>query len=176
MTTTVERRAAIELRAAAGRRLQGYAAVFGQETRIDGFTESIARGAFAASLRDASDILALVDHDSGKMLARTRSGTLKLSEDERGLAFDIALPNTTLANDVLALAERGDIGGASFAFKVRNGGERWSGKHRELRDLDLVEISVVSAWPAYSGTSVSARTRMKLPARLKLARLYMGTI
>jgi uncharacterized protein len=52
------------------------------------------------------------------VLARTRSGTLRLAEDSKGLAFDLDVPNTSFGRDVLELAERGDIGGASFAFTV----------------------------------------------------------
>jgi HK97 family phage prohead protease len=173
---TTERRAlAAEMRAK-GRRLEGYAAVFGSETRIADFVESIAPGAFAASLAERADILGLVDHDPSRVLARTRSGTLRLAEDSRGLHFDLDLPNTTAANDVLALAERGDLGGASFAFSVRKDGERWNGDKRELRSLHLHEISVVSAWPAYPETIVQARQRPTLFPRVALARRYLETL
>ena len=155
---TIERRASplVELRAD-GRKLCGLAAVFGQEARIGGFVETIARGAFRDTLGDGHDIVGLVDHDPSKLLGRTRSKTLRLSENERGLAFSIDLAETSIARDVLALAERGDLGGASFAFRVRPDGERWDGRKRELRSVDLLEVSVVQSWPAYSGTSVAAR-------------------
>lgn len=169
----MERRASTEIRAA-GRRLEGYAAVFGVEARIGSFSEIIRPGAFAKSVGAAADILALVDHDAAKVLGRTRSGTLKLSEDARGLGFTLELPDTQPARDVLALAERGDLGGMSFGFTVPDGGERWEGTKRELRTVNLVEISVVSAWPAYEGTSVVARSRQGAP-RLHLARLYLDT-
>lgn len=176
MTTAIERRASFEVRAAAGRRLQGIAAPFGKEARIGDFVETIRRGAFASSLKDGRDILAMVDHDATRVLARTKSGTLQLRERDDGLHFDIALPETTAARDVLALAERGDLGGMSFGFRVRNGGESWQGKRRELTDVELVEVSVISAFPAYSQTSVSARARMSEPTRLRLARLFLETI
>ena len=90
----IERRAiATEFRAA-GKRLEGYAATFGAEAKLPGFTETVAPGAFASSLRDSRDILALVDHDAAKVLARTRSGTLRLSEDTKGLAFSLDVPDT----------------------------------------------------------------------------------
>jgi HK97 family phage prohead protease len=73
--------------------------------------------------------------------------------------FAVDLPETQSARDVLALAERGDIGGASFGFRVASGGERWTGNRRELRAVDLHEISIVSAWPAYQNTVVEARSR-----------------
>ncbi len=154
-----EHRAAVELRAVAGRRLTGLAAVFGVPATIGGrFTEVIARGAFRASLAaPGADILALVDHDFGRLLARTASGTLRLAEDGRGLRFELDLPPTTLGNDVLALAERGDLGGMSFAFRTTD--ERWSPARdrRELRAVELVEISVVHSHPAYTQTTVQAR-------------------
>lgn len=164
---TIEQRAAIELRAE-GRKLIGYAASFAIETRIADFRETIAPGAFAASLASGSDVLALADHDTGRVLARTKSGTLRLREDERGLKFEIDVPDTSAGRDVLALAERGDIGGASFGFTVAPDGESWEGDKRTLRAVTLHEISIVSAWPAYPETEVSARSRQ--PERTATAR------
>jgi hypothetical protein len=154
-----ERRASVELRAAAGRKLVGYAATFGTPAQIGSFTESIRAGAFRATLaRPGADVLALVDHDPAKLLARTRAGTLTLAEDTRGLAFTIDVPDTQLGNDVLTLCQRGDIGGMSFGFRATD--EAWPTRDvRELRAVDLLEISVVQAFPAYSQTSVSARAR-----------------
>jgi HK97 family phage prohead protease len=94
-----ERRSApLEVRAR-GRRLEGYAATFGVEAELPGFTEVLSPGAFAASLAGGrGDILALVDHDHGRVLARTKSQTLRLSEDSKGLAFDLDVPATTAGN------------------------------------------------------------------------------
>lgn len=158
----IERRAAAAEIRAAGRKLEGYAATFGIEARIGSFVETIAAGAFAASLADGGDKLALVDHDPARVLARTRSGTLRLAEDSRGLSFSLDVPDTQAGRDVLALAERGDLGGMSFAFKTRPDGERWAGNRRELRSVDLAEISIVQAWPAYAGTTIAARHRAPL--------------
>lgn len=155
----IERRAAAAEIRAAGRKLEGYAATFGAEARIGSYVESIAAGAFAASLADGNDKLALVDHDPGRLLARTRSGTLRLAEDSRGLAFDLDVPDTQLGRDMLELARRNDLGGMSFAFKVRPDGERWAGQRRELRSVDLAEVSVILSWPAYPDTAVAARNR-----------------
>ena len=152
----VERRAsALEVRASGGRRLVGYAATFGAEAKLGRVRETIAPGAFAGSL--SGDILALLDHDPGKVLGRTRSGSLKLHEDAKGLAFDLELPDTQAGADVLALATRGDLGGMSFGFVVPAGGESWQGERRTLNRLELREISVVSAWPAYPDTSLALR-------------------
>ena len=169
-----ERRAfAAEIRAN-GRRLEGYVATFGAEARIGTFTESIRAGAFRDTLATGRDVLGLVDHDPSRVLARTKSGTLRLAEDARGLAFDLDVPATQAGHDVLALASRGDVGGMSFGFNVRDGGEEWQGNKRELRAVDLFEISVVLAFPAYDQTTVNVRsTAGGGSLRSRLARLYM---
>jgi hypothetical protein len=156
----MQRRVApLAIRAAArGRRLEGYAATFGGEARIGGVVETIARGAFADTLASREDVVALVDHDAGRVLARTRSGTLRLAEDSRGLAFDLDVPDTSAGRDVLALAERGDLGGMSFGFIPVDAATE--GRRRVLRSVRLMEVSVVSAWPAYQGTAVEARAQL----------------
>jgi HK97 family phage prohead protease len=153
----IERRAVAEIRTA-GRRIEGYAATFGSEARIGSFVETIAPGAFKDAL--GGDVLALLDHDQGQVLGRTRSGTLRLTEDTRGLAFSLELPDTQAGRDVLALAQRGDLGGMSFGFTVPKGGETWQGERRTLRSIALKEISVVQAWPAYPDTSIALRSRL----------------
>lgn len=156
----LERRAvAYELRAdAEARRLTGYAAVFNEDTRIADFTERVAPGAFTATLAAGADVLCLVDHNAEALLGRTKSGTLTLQQDQRGLGFMLQLPATTLAADILALAQRGDIGGASIGFHVER--ETWPAPDRRvLQAVELVEISIVRSFPAYSGTIVSVRSR-----------------
>lgn len=167
----IERRRATNF-VASGRKLAGYAAVFDQETRVADFTEIVRPGAFRGSLA-GRDILCLVDHDPGRLLARTSSGTLRLEEDAKGLRFELDLPDTSEGRDILALAERGDLGGMSFGFSVPKGGELWQGKRRELRHVTLHEISVVHAWPAYRGTTVEPRA--KTP-RLNAALRFLETI
>lgn len=167
----MEKRFTAEIRAK-GRKLEGYAATFNHEARIADFVEVIAPGAFSGSLT-GRDILALVDHDPTRLLARTRSGSLRIHEDANGLAFELDIPDTQPGRDVLALAERGDLGGMSFGFTVAKNGERWTGNRRELRAVTLHEISVVSAWPAYDGTIVQARARTP---RLNLAKRYLETV
>lgn len=153
---TLERRQATELRAS-GRKLEGYAATFNTDARIGTFVETILPGAFRAAL--SGDVLALFDHDMGKVLGRTRSGTLRLWEDTRGLAFSLDLPDTAPGRDALALAERNDLGGMSFGFNVPKGGQSWAGEKRTLSAIGLKEISIISAWPAYPDTSIALRSR-----------------
>ena len=168
---TEKRSLPIELRAK-GRRLEGYAALFGTEAKIGRITETIRQGAFKTSLSNGHDILALADHDPQKVLARTKSGTLRLAEDSNGLAFDLDLPNTSIGRDILELAERGDVGGMSFGFRAID--EAIDGNKRELRAVELYEISVVQAFPAYDGTSINARSVDKInPLRAEILRKYI---
>jgi uncharacterized protein len=170
---TIEwRSAALEIRAQ-GRKLEGYAATFNVRADIDGlFKETIKPGAFAKSLN--GDILALLDHDRSRLLARTASKTLRLAEDSHGLHFDLDVPDTSNGRDALALAERGDLGGASFGFTVEKGGEVWSSNLRELRDVKLREISIVQSWPAYPNTVVSARAKSRaMTLRRRFANIYL---
>ncbi|WP_221795290.1 HK97 family phage prohead protease [Aquisediminimonas sediminicola] len=153
----LERRAFTEVRTA-GRRIEGYAATFGSEADLGSFKETIAPGAFRDAL--AGDVLAMLDHDPGKVLGRTRSGTLRLSEDSKGLKFSLDLPDTQAGRDILALAERDDLGGMSFGFMISKGGESWNGNIRTLSKIALREISIVQAWPAYPDTEIALRALM----------------
>lgn len=178
----MESRCVYELRTAGNGRLEGYAAVFNSVSRdLGGFTESIQPGAFARSLRDADNVLALYDHDRRSVLGRVGSGTLKLAEDSRGLQFSINLPDTTVARDLGVLVTRGDVSGASFAFTVPAGGDTWSelnGKaHRTLMDVTLHEITV-TANPAYMDTEVAKRAHQVRQdfVRVRLANRYLQVV
>lgn len=140
-----------------GRQLVGLAAPYGAETRIADFRETIAPGAFARSLSEGRDILALVDHDPGKVLGRTRTGTLELRESAEGLEYRVTLPDTTTGRDLRALAERGDLGGVSFGFVATR--DSWEGELRTLHEVELHEVSIVQAHAAYPTTTVSLRSR-----------------
>ncbi len=141
-------------------RLAGVAAVFGTATRIGDFNETILPGAFRDSLASGRDVLLLVDHDPSRVLARTANGSLILRETAEGLTFEATLPDTTLARDIRALAEAGTLGGMSFGFNVGRGGDSWPSRdRRELRAVDLLEISIVQAFSAYPSTSVAVRSR-----------------
>lgn len=174
----IERRASLLEVRARGRRLEGLCAVYDVEARIGGFREKIARGAFAGALEPGSDVLCLQDHDAGKLLGRTRSGSLRLSDDVKGLAFSVDVPATTVGADALELATRGDLGGMSIGFRVSPAGETWVDDLRTLTAVDLVEISIVSAHPAYSGTTIAARSKVALAPsfRLVLARYFAETL
>jgi uncharacterized protein len=168
---TVEFRAGIELRAIGGRKLAGYALTFGTVAQITSmgrkFSERVMQGAFSASLKRNGDVPALVDHDASRLLARTGSGTLRLAEDTRGLQFELDLPDTNLGRDMQVMAERGDLAGMSIGFQVAPGGEAWSDNLRELRAIELIEVSIAQCWPAYPDTTIALLHRQQ-PANLPL--------
>jgi len=146
-----------------GKKIAGYAAVFNQETTIGSFREVIAPGAFKDTL--GGDIRALVDHDTGRVIGRSKAGTLRLDEDENGLAVEIDLPDTTDGRDLAVSLERGDISGMSFGFRVTK--DEWDETEdvplRTIRAVELFEVSAV-AFPAYGGTELAMRSREKAEA------------
>lgn len=145
-----------------GKKLTGYAAIFNSEADLGGFVEVVRNGAFRKSLEGGTNIRALYHHQGDALLGTTRGGTLKLKEDANGLAFELALPDTTHGRDLAILVDRGDVAGCSFGFRVRDGGDRWEQRGgqlvRELLDVDLVEITL-TADPAYQDTTVAMRSR-----------------
>lgn len=145
-----------------GKTLHGYAATYNSEADLGGFVEVIRNGAFRKSLEGSSNIRALYHHDGAALLGTTRGGTLQLREDAKGLAFELALPDTSHGKDLAILVGRGDVAGCSFGFRVAPGGERWEQRGatlvRELIEVELVEITLTSD-PAYSDTTVAMRSR-----------------
>lgn len=152
---------AVELRDGEGVcRVEGYAAVFNETTQIGNwFLERIAPGAFAEAIgRD--DVSFLVNH-AGLPLARTGSGTLKLSEDARGLAMatDLDLDDPDVAQ-IVPKMRRGDLSKMSFAFRALR--EEWDETGdmpvRTLLEVELADVSIVNV-PAYDGTEIALRAR-----------------
>ncbi|MDP2330406.1 MAG: HK97 family phage prohead protease [Reyranella sp.] len=187
MVGVIERRSAIELRAAGNSKtpqLAGYAAVFDAPSQdLGGFVEIVKPGAFDRTLRsNTADPLALVAHMPDRVLGRRSAGTLRLKEDAKGLAFEIDLPNTTAARDLLVSVERGDVKGASFAFVVPAGGDKWEVRgetvFRELHEVALHEISITAS-PAYQDTTVARRSfeiKFAPTPRLRSLRRFLETV
>lgn len=143
-----------------GMTFSGYAAVFNSDSQPLPFTERIAPGAFRGSLRNRNDIKLLWNHDTASVLGSTRAGTLKLTEDDRGLYVEAMLPNTTVGRDARELIARGDVDGMSFGFTVARGGDEWSsdGTVRTLTKINLHEVSI-TPFPAYTATAGSTAVR-----------------
>ena len=141
-------------------KIEGYFVVFNSETELyDGMYEEISDKAFANI--DLSDVRALADHDTAKVLGRTKSNTLKLSVDDKGLYGEIIInKNDTEAVNLYERVKRQDIDQCSFGFNILNetmeqradGTTKWT-----ITEIELFEVSVVT-FPAYSDTSVEARS------------------
>jgi HK97 family phage prohead protease len=149
-----------------GMAFTGYAAVFNSASEPLPFIERIAPGAFANSLSSRNEIKMFVNHDTTRVLASKRAGTLRLSEDAHGLRVEADLPPTTDGKDLAILMKRGDVDSMSFGFSVPSGGDTWSpdGATRELREVRLHEVSIVTAFPAYTATSAGVRSLDNLAA------------
>jgi HK97 family phage prohead protease len=143
-----------------GMHFSGYAAVFDSPSEPLPFIERISPGAFSQSLASRNEIKLFVNHDTTRVLASKRSGTLRLSEDAYGLRVEADLPPTTDGNDLAILMRRGDVDSMSFGFSVPSGGDVWSndGATRQLNEVRLHEVSIVTAFPAYQATTASVRS------------------
>jgi len=142
-------------------RLRGYAAVFNDASVPLPFKETIAPGAFRKTLSETPDVRLLINHE-GLPLARTKNGTLTLTEDERGLFMDAEIADTNEGRDLYKLVERGDVDQMSFAFRVIR--QKWNDDRsvRTLTEVSLADgdVSVVT-YPAYPTTSVEAREALR---------------
>jgi HK97 family phage prohead protease len=155
-----------------GMTLRGYAAVFNSPSQPLPFIETIERGAFRDSLNSRNDIKLLWNHDTSTVLGSTRSGTLKLVEDERGLYVEANLPDTQAGRDAVISIQRGDVTGFSFGFRVAAGGDTWlNANERVLKRVNIHEVSVGVAFPAYLGTEGTANVRSVTDLTGKIARL-----
>jgi len=152
--------------------ISGYGAVFydqrdqGTEFTFDiwgdTITERIMPTAFDEALKRADDVVGLVNHNRDRLLGRTTSGTMKLSVDERGLAYEIEAPDTTAGRDALAEIERGDMRGSSFAFYVDD--QRWiKDGEREVREINSVTLIDTGPvlHPAYPSTTAAVRDELQ---------------
>ena len=143
------------------RTVEGYAALYNSRSvDLGGFEEVIEPGAFDGILDRNPDVFALFNHEPESVLARSTSGTLRLSLDDKGLAYSFDMPDTTLGRDLAELMQRGDIHSSSFAFMVDKAEFRKeSGKTvRYISKIkDLVDVSVVTT-PAYPEAGSAIRS------------------
>ena len=140
--------------------LEGYAAIFNSLSEdLGGFKEKVRKGAFKKTLKEA-DVRALYNHDPNYVIGRTKSGTLELAEDDKGLQIKAYPPDTTWSRDMLTTIERGDVDQMSFQFNVVK--ELWDEKQnlRELLEVELFDVSPVT-FPAYPTTTVQVRSLLE---------------
>jgi len=168
--------------AAGAGNVTGYAAVYDSSSVLmphptyGNFYERISPGAFRRALARSPDVRLLVNHEPSLLLARTKSGTLRLAEDSRGLKIDATLPDTQLARDVLTLLRRGDMDQMSFGFYTVR--DEWSEAGgvpiRTLIDLTIDDCSIVT-YPAYPDTTVHARSGLSSAAAKRILDLWQLT-
>lgn len=142
-----------------GMTFTGYAAVFNQWSQDMGFREKIAPGAFSKTLGEKRrDIRMFLNHNVDQVLATTKAETLSLVEDQKGLRVEAKLPDTGAGRDLAYLMKRGDVDSMSFGFQTVR--DEWSSDltTRTLLEVRLFEVSPVTGWPAYTGTSAAVRT------------------
>ena len=143
--------------------LVGHAAVFDSMSEpLGGFREVIQRGAFRKVLKNPElSVKALFNHDQNLVLGSSTNGTLTLTEDPKGLRYEVNVADTSYGRDLRVLLERGDVTQSSFAFKVSKDGQEWTDQEdgtlvRTITEFsDLLDVSPVT-YPAYTGTSSSA--------------------
>lgn len=150
----------VEIRDDGTKKISGYAAVFNSDSVDFGyFVERIRPGAFRNTLRDNPDVVALLSHDTGQPIGRTSAGNLKLSEDDRGLKFELSPIDTEDGRKAIEWVRSGVATGMSFGFMSEE--DAWSTKNgknfRELISVRLYEISLVT-FPAYPATEASMRS------------------
>ena len=159
--------AGVEVRSGEGEPsvIVGHAAVYNRWSEdLGGFKERVLPGAFTKTLV-GGDVRALFNHDPNFLLGRTKSGTLTVSDEAKGLHFEATPPDTQTIRDlVLEPMRRGDVDQCSFSFSVPAGGDVWREAkqpgglyERDLLEVRLYEVSPVT-FPAYLQTDVAVRS------------------
>ncbi|HEY2414157.1 MAG TPA: HK97 family phage prohead protease [Pirellulaceae bacterium] len=153
-----------------GPKIVGYAAVFNTLSRPmqvsrnapngKTFREIIRPGAFARALASGNEIFARAEHED--YLGRTGNGTLRVSEDSRGLKYEIDPPDTSAGRDIVALIRRKDVYESSFAFRTLPNGDSWRREDgdliREIRGVgELLDVGP-TVRAAYAATDAAMRS------------------
>ncbi len=153
--------------------LYGYAATTESPYKVTDwlgeYTETITRGAFTKALQERDDVRLLVNHE-GVPVARTKSGTMALREDEHGLLVDVPELDTTspLVQTLRSAMARGDVDEMSFAFRATR--QEWNEDYTErwVREVKLFDVSVVT-YPANDTTSAKLRSGLPFQTLDRLA-------
>lgn len=145
--------------------LAGKALVYNELSEdLWGMRERFASGAFSESLSgdEADDVRALAHHDRQLVIGRQSAGTLTLDDRSDALYFEIEMPDTTYANDLVESIRRGDITGMSFGFRaIEDEWDRDIENDTAIRTVTKARLREISpvAWPAYPQSVVDAEKR-----------------
>lgn len=145
-------------------KVTGYASTFEpymmfEEDGVQYF-ERISPTAFEST--DMSDVVFLRDH-TGRVLARTKNGTVNLSTDSHGLLTETNLGLTDAAKNMYDDIKVGNYQQMSFSFVVARNGEHFEEEARKVtRVIDRIakvyDISAV-AFPANPSTEIGVSYR-----------------
>ena len=145
----------------------GHAAVFNTLSEdLGGFREKIQPGAFDDVLEN--DVRAYFNHDPNYLLGRTSAGTLRLSVDDKGLRYELDVPNTSAGRDLKENMRLGNITQSSFAFTIGKDGDSWerSENGADIRVINkvnrLYDVSPVSlpAYPSANDLALAKRSNL----------------
>jgi HK97 family phage prohead protease len=169
-----------------GRKIRGYAATFGKRSSDLGDSSSswhevIEKGAFDSVL--SNDVRCLQDHDSSRILGRSKAGkgSLKIGVDAVGLWYEFEAPETTVGNDLLVSLKRGDITGSSFSFIIERDSWKQEGSvlvrtiHKIKTLLDVGPVSF-PAYPSTDGLSARSKTNGTEHPSVSVRRLHLEAL
>lgn len=123
----------------AGRKFSGYASVF---NGLDSYGDTIMPGAYKATLVDRQRPIQLRWNHYGPVIGKWTA----LHEDEKGLYVEGELtPGHSVAEDAYSLLKHGAVTGMSIGYRIPAGGAEKDGDKRLLKQIDLVEISIVES-------------------------------
>jgi HK97 family phage prohead protease len=147
--------------------------VFNTDSRPMRFgIERIRPGAFTKTLGETRARKLFINHEPMPVLASTAKGTLRLTEDKRGLLAEADLPDNEWGRPVADAIRRGDIDSMSFGFNAIR--DEWSGERRTLTETKLNEVSIVTdhstMLSVYGNTTASVRAMIEeLPDEFRSA-------
>lgn len=125
----------------------GYASKF---NGVDSYGDTILPGAYAQTLENRQRPIQMRWNHFGPVIGKWT----KAAEDDHGLYVEGELtPGHSVAEDVYASMKHGAVNGLSIGFRIPSGGSAKDGKLRQLKRIDLVEISVVET-PADLGARI----------------------
>jgi len=149
----------------------GYAAVFNSPVPLPmGWTEEIDPHAFDSVMASNPDVRALWNHNPDFVLGRTASGTLRLTIDDHGVAYEVDPPDTQAARDLIVSMRRGDVTQSSFGMVVKR--DQWTEINGQVKRLilEMAEFFDVSpvTYPAYPTATSGVRSiPTSMPAELR---------
>lgn len=131
-----------------GRKFAGYASVF---NGVDSYGDTIVPGAYAKTISERSRPIAMRWNHTGPIIGKW----ISVQEDEKGLLVEGELtPGHSVAEDAYALLKHGAVTGLSIGYRLPAGGAEKTENGRLLKQISLVEISVVEE-PADNAARIS---------------------